>query len=986
MRPIKLKFTAFGPYADTQAVDFTKMEASSMFVITGPTGSGKTTIFDAMSFALYGSASGSDRQAEMFRSEFADDDVQTEVEFSFELRNEVYSIVRKPSQMRPKKRGEGYTKVESSVILTYQDKIYSAQSETNAKISELLGLTKEQFKQIVLLPQGEFKKLLMSDSKSKEEIFRKIFNTSHIKNIQDKLRQNSSELKRQIEDTELQVNTILNNYSPNTTKTQLEYLHPHIKQNLVDLDLKGNKISDKIESYSRLLEAEVEYKKNLQTLQKIDEEIKVLESETEKYQQIRVFLKQIENVTSLKFSLDNLKELELNIASIKTQIEKLRNSGNENQKQLQLLSPKLLKVTEEYENLDVKRNKLNSYQDLLVTIEDQTSIKDDITKALTQVPPLKNVIEVLNEEIAQVETNINKATDVVQEIEAKKIELDVCNKKLEVARIQLESVKSIEELNADIKASITSLQSNQLQLEIENSHLNGMRSVIISAQAGKLANDLKDEEPCPVCGSLHHPKLAIVPDVLPTEEELTKQEQLTLELNSKISSLITQNKVKKEQISKIMSDHNLDESEDYNQKFEKITNQYKKLENKIASLNSMYDLNNLISNKEHLQAKLTETRIKLENINTNIKVNQSRITLDEKTLNKKDDIAKNVKILEDEIIQITNMYTSLKEKDQNLKVSIKADLAKVETLEEQLLLNNENVTKVQQTIDDISLEIGEENVNRYISMLDNANEYKISLTKYDEKIVRSKTLKLNIQQSVANYSPIDEQKISIVRLQLQNEIVMIQNLIDIYKVHDVNITRDLKALNKIDNSYQKLSNEYKIVADLSDIANGKTISKISFERYMLANYFKQIINRANIYFKKMTNNRFELIHKETGRGNASRGLDLNIIDNYTTSIRDVKSLSGGESFKAALAMALGLSDIVQMNSGGIQIDTIFIDEGFGSLDIDSLNMAIDTLINIQNEGRMVGIISHVEELKNQIPNKIEITPSQKGSKLVTKFN
>lgn len=986
MRPINLKFTAFGPYADTQTVDFTQMQTSTMFVINGPTGSGKTTIFDAISFALYGSASGSDRSAEMFRSEFAAPDIQTSVEFSFELRNQIYNIKRLPSQLRPKKRGEGFTKVESSVVLSYGETVISAQNEVNTKISDLLGLTKDQFKQIVLLPQGEFKKLLMSDSKSKEEIFRKIFNTSHIKQIQDKLRHNSSELKRQIEDTDLKIKTILNNYEQGTTKRKLEQLHPQLKTNLEDLETEKSELIGLIETQNKLLEAEAKHLENTKQLELINKQLTKLEAQSAEYTSIRNFVEQLENVITLNTALINLKDVERDIETVTYEIAEVKTILADNQNHLAAISTELTAITTDYQQLDQSREQLANQNQLLLMINAQSELQQRVEAGIKSIPKLKSQIEKTNSQIIENTQQIENANQNEVTINRYQTNLESLNKDIDRVSQQLTTTISIKGLEDEIKECLELVQTNQNQLEIENSRLNGMRHAIITAQAGKLASNLKSNDPCPVCGSVEHPKLATIPDQLPSQSELDDQEQVALQLNSSVSSLLAKIEEKQKQITNLNSDYELEPNVNYRELYDNMCKGKHQLKMEMEKLSSKFDLNQLSVIKERLQTQLSEQRIELEKLETSIQVNQSQVTLDKQTLDSKQAVSQEVKQLTAKIKSVDERYTLLKGQEADLQVRIGSSKSKLDILNSQLRTNHERSTGIEEQVEQLYNQIGHSNAKQYILMLENATQYKTSLTEYDKQVTELKLVQSQTKKMIVDYSPIDHEATSEIKTKSEIKLQTINELVDQYKLDDANITRDLNALAAIDNSYQRLSAEYQLVADLSDIANGKTISKISFERYMLANYFKQIIIRANIYFKTMTNNRFELLHKETGRGNASRGLDLNIVDNYTSSVRDVKSLSGGESFKAALAMALGLSDIVQMNSGGIQIDTIFIDEGFGSLDIDSLNTAIDTLISIQDEGRMVGIISHVEELKNQISNKIEITPSQNGSRLKTKFS
>lgn len=983
MKPIKIEFTAFGPYAQTQSVDFSKMTNSNMFIITGPTGSGKTTIFDAMSFALYGSASGSDRSNDMFRSDFAKDTVETEVCFEFISNNIVYKITRKPAQYRPKLRGEGMRKVDANVKLEFKDQVYTAQIEVASKIEEIIGLTKEQFKQIVLLPQGEFKKLLVSDSRSKEEIFRKIFNTSHIKRIQENLRIESSELKREIEDSELKINTFLSQYSNVTKSKQLSYAQINAKHNYDQLVIKKEEVDKELQLIESKLADEKQYQNNILQLNQVKSKLDEYVQNQNTYDSYKAFIENVpvlvnyqNNVISLQKNETNLAEYQNKSVSLKTELETTTIKLAETNEQLDTA-----KVS--FDDLDSKRKHVTEIERQLELITEQQQLKQKLSQFKTQIETLNLKRASLNQVSEQLKLKCTQIAANIEQFEANTNQIKQIEQDVEIISKKLQISKDIETSNARINRN--NEQGTQLtkQLELESNALSNLRISYFSAQAGNLAKELEANRPCPVCGSTDHPHPATTIDSDATIDDINRQEDIINQINQQLAKISSSIEVDKALVSKLTTEYQIDDSNYYEQlQSLKTAKQEIELINKNLDTNADEVNKQLISNSEQLQSITTE----IANTQYMIEQTNSNLTLNDEELNAKQELEASLKSELELITAITNTYQTIASSYQHLK-------SEHDKLETNITFNNNLITNTKLEIEElneivlsIKSNFEQQQLENYLQMLPDQSTIQSKFNDYLTNKALLENRHKELTSATIDYVQLDTSKLQAELEMLIKQCNNYQLLVEDYHAYLSRLETDIKAIAKIETSIKTTYQRYQLVADISDIANGKTISKISFERYMLSIYFKQIITRANIYFKTMTNNRFELEYKATAKGRSAQGLDLNIIDNYTTKVRDVKSLSGGESFKAALSMALGLSDIVQMNSGGIQIDTIFIDEGFGSLDIDSLNTAIDTLINIESEGRMVGIISHVEELKNQVSNKIIITPSTSGSSLKTNFS
>lgn len=954
-----------------------------MFVITGPTGSGKTTIFDAISFALYGSASGSDRKAEMFRSDFAENDVVTYVEFEFKVREKSYLIKRTPAQYRPKLRGEGLRKIESSVTLTTADGVYTAQAEVSNKIESILGLTKEQFKQIVLLPQGEFKKLLMSDSKSKEEIFRKIFNTANIKQIQEKMRVESNELQRKIEDSILQINTVLKKYNNVNASIGLHRLRSNVQTNLHAVNTHLLKIEEQQQTITSQIDRDLEMKATQKLLAEYQVKLQDFNQQRDQYNLANDFLNNIKptiEYANYQRELSNLKvTLQQNNDDLEQFKQKLHTNANST------IESQYQQAKVEYNNLEQKHQLKIELEKKLMTINEQLKKKQELDNYLNKLAKSKQQVTKLEVTLKELVLEHEQITEQLKILEQLKLEKQT----LEASQLQLEKVVAIQtdiaNLNIELDENYEFARELNQKLLQANEHLTALRESYFNSQAGIIAETLTANQPCPVCGSIDHPQPAVASSTQIKREHITEQELIVTKLNNQLSTLTSQIEVSKALVTKLTAEYQI---EDINYSQNLIDSQ------RELTLVSM-QIENIQNNNS-----IDECDIKIKHCQEQIAVLQGDIkgyqfAIDKLTIDLADDVHFEVSKLEIEfeINELNRQIQDITVKHNKLLQSYNEQirendnlLTNIQILQATIIENEKKSIKTGDKLSQLIAKHQEESLKLYSTMLEDEQKIRTDLDnrKRNEQLI---TQKINeLQATISNYQPIDlnsfEQQLNKLNLEYQ----LYNSILEEYKVLDATIKSDVEQLTSIELKNEKNIKRYQLIADVSDIANGKTISKISFERYMLSIYFKQIITRANLYFKTMTNNRFLLEYKEPHGGRASQGLDLNIIDNYTSKVRDVKTLSGGESFKASLAMALGLSDIVQMNSGGVQIDTIFIDEGFGSLDSESLNTAIDTLIEIETEGRIVGIISHVEELKTQISNKIEIIPNQNGSEIKVSFS
>ena len=885
MKPLKIKISAFGPYKNCIDIDFEKLGESGIFLITGDTGAGKTTIFDSISFALFGEVSGSNRPVPSVRSDFADNDTETFVELEFTHKNKKYKIRRNPAYERTKKRGEGTTKTSADASLEYDDKVISGTKNVDIKIEEILGINSKQFKQISMLAQGEFLKILFAESKDRTEIFRRIFDTDIYNQI----------AKRLADKTRI-------------AKAELEQLKDYFAINSSNIVWKDGIQSVQPKDVNELFIQEI--------LEKLQQEIKINSEQFEKCQE-QISKQSDENskmekeITAQKDKNDKIDRCQ------KLQEEqKVLQEKQEDIKQQEILIQKSQEII----------NKILPKEDKKKELEKEISQKQKVLQDISEKIELGKKKEEKFKQILELIEIIKVQFQKYSELKDGKTELEDKIKKLQVIIKEQENKKIASENAQKLEAEWEKLSTEVLEKEKE----------FFREQAGILAEKLKENEPCPVCGSLHHPNIAIKSKSVLTKEELDNLKE------------------KEEKSRKILTDAT-----------NKVTEINSKIETLIKEFGEKPDV-------ELYNKKYAEISEKLENAYNQLNDNYKQIMLKDIVIDSFEyDIFKE---------KITNKIS--KEREEFLKLQTQQEENKKQI--EELLQKKE---KAQNDYQNTLKELGFENEEQYKKSVLNNSQIEIfskEIEKYKTDVTINVTKLEEIQKEIKGFEKVDLtakiQEFNNKKQELEN---MRKQQMEYHRIFENNnrILVDLQTNSKKLDSKIK---EFTMVEDLSKIANGTVYGKrrIEFEQFVQASYFDMVIIEANKRLLKMTDNRFLLVRKESSERVSDKiGLELEVIDNYNGKRRDVKSLSGGEAFKAALSLALGLSDVIQSYSGGIVVDTMFIDEGFGSLDTESREQAINTLNQLTDNHKLIGIISHVTELKERIDKKIIVTKSTEGSKI-----
>lgn len=906
MRPLKITMSAFGPYAGKVTLDMQKLGKSGIYLITGDTGAGKTTIFDAISYALYGEASGNYRENTTLRSKYASADTPTFVELEFEYNNEIYKINRNPEYPRPNKRGEGFTKQSANAELVMPDgSVITKIKEVSAKVEEIIGINKNQFSQIAMIAQGDFRKLLNCETNERSKIFRKIFKTEPYHNIEIKLSSLFNELKRNREKEKSGIEQYINQLKCNENDT-------------LSLELERAKsgdvlIEDVIKLAGEIINKDtLEYTKTQKNIESINEEIEKINSNIKLY----------ENQEATKKAY----------AKASAKLEELKTKRNECEKAYK-------SAEAQRERLDDLTRKINLINSKMPKYDELKSLENSIKERTQSFEKSNNLLKLKQQEITLLEKEIDEKSKALEEVKG----ADLLVQKLTV---QKEEINKKAEALKELKTEIDRCKTEQKNLKnaqsfaksaldeygaLENEY-NQIYIAFFNEQAGIIADGLKDGEPCPVCGSTSHPNLARKSENAPSQADVES----------------AQNLVKKAQEK---ADKARDTASALKSRFDEIAANVKSSAKKLFGTddNVFDDYNsNINALKKEYDCTLALLKTANEKLSLYKKLDKEIPKIQEKQKSLSDEISTlNTQKASDEafISENTKRVTSIK---SELDFE-SADLAK-DKLKEYTNLSNDiknAIEKSKNDFDDIKSKYDTQKGTK--ASLENAlKEFKeIDLASLNEKSLKLNEYKKDIDETAKSlYSRIESNKL----------------LVD-------NISEKRDILKGYDDKYVWLK-------ALSETANGDISGKekITFETFVQMTYFDSIIRKANIRLLTMSDGQYELVRRsdaETLKKN--EGLALDVIDHFNASSRSVSTLSGGESFMASLCLALGLSDEIQSSNGGIKLDTMFVDEGFGSLDGEALDRALSALTSLSQGNRLVGIISHVDALRDRIDNKIVIT-------------
>lgn len=882
MKPERLILSAWGPYKDRAEVDFERLDERGLFLITGPTGAGKTTLFDAITYALYGNMSGEVREKNSVRSDFADGDTPTYVELWMQHGGKKYHIVRNPEYMRPKKKKGGksdYTKEKENARLYLPDgSAIEGSSEVNRKMQEILVLDYRQFKQISMIAQGEFARLLTASPSEKTKIFREIFSTSVYDCFAGILKSRAAELYRQVRDYQSRMEEAVNMIPKEDTREDA-------KESTESADAVGTEtgqrvVSDEKKNYEQIIQSlEEQMLQDKEQLARVQKEYETCEKENTKW------MEKINRAEQTNAKLSRLEELKLQ----KKEMHEHRTERKEAQTRLQ--KARVAESLKEY-YINLKNAKML-----------EESMKNRCSEGVDALGAL-----------------LLKEEEQRQWYEQREIMLEAyaCTQAYEEGKKLLKEAKSLRDAKVETLKGLQERYLTQEQRTEEKKQIyEEADRAYKRAVVGIAAKQVREGEPCPVCGSLEHPHIARWEDDVPDEKKVRKLQKEYETERTLLMELHGQAAVCKGEAA--VCEERVGEQQD----------KEKLLKRKIEELpTEVRDRIKCMKQKEYEEV-LTGYR----ELQAQIKEKKSRIEADEAELKRQEAIRS----------ECEEVFTE-KHKAAGFK-----DISDYEAA----LCTGEVMQELEKSIQE-----------------------------YDAKLQSIENLMSHLKEETkgAKRQDVDAMKGTMEEMRKEKQQVLSKlNHCNLRLQEEKKIVKSMKEKQK---KLQELTKAYGIVKDLDNMASGNNPKRLVFEQYVLAGYFEEILRAANLRLAKMTGGRYELSRmEEISDGRTKDNLEIRVFDYYTGKYRSVKTLSGGESFKASLALALGMSDVIQGYSGGIRVDTLFIDEGFGALDSESLEQACMTLQSLVEKERLIGIISHVPELSEKIEKQIIITKTNVGSQV-----
>ena len=906
MRPVYIRMSAFGPYAGIQELNMEELGAGGLYLIAGDTGAGKTTIFDAITFALYGEASGDSREAGMLRSKYADPSVPTEVELTFIYGGKIYKVCRNPEYERPTKRGTGMTMQKAEAELIYPDgRVVTKPKDVTAAVTEIMGVNREQFCQIAMIAQGKFRDLIEKGTTERQKIFREIFRTAPYQQVQDILKGKYRALERECETLRESVKQYIQGILWNKDASEETPV-----EEVMELLTEQNKADQEIQA--GLLE---ELQQKEQVLQKIRSE---LERDRERKKRQKLYLE----------LQDRRKAQQEQITELQKRYREEQGKGPEHQRiadeisRLESLMPQYLRLEE------LRKNERES--------------QDECAKLAVRQRQRETKLAELKDKIREGKKAGEALAGASEEYQKLLFESEKHQKYMERLQNLSKVILQYEKLQQDLLVKQREYQTERDKVWKKEMDYRAKNQAFLDEQAGILAQTLVEDQPCPVCGSIHHPAPAEQNPGAPSKDELELLQQeleqyrvREAEASRKAGELLGNVQSRAESIKR--------EAEGL-----ELTGTLEEMKYRLANLQK--------------QGQTTEKQLQQEKGLASEKVKQ------------KDMWNRLLPEQEKALEKVTEELQQTRERQAALESKQKAAGEEIQRLTEVLpypgqkeaqdkhieLVQKQNVMKRQLEQAEKAVQTAEVEIAGTEGRLKELRQQLEEAVEADTEALRQKQAEIETEKAAC------EERGKELHHRIQNNQSVLKNL--------QNRSKELVEKEK----------QYTMVRSLAVTALGNIPGKekIMLETYVQMTYFDRIIARANTRLMVMTGGQYEM-KRRRGSSNlrSQSGLELDVIDHYNGSERSIRTLSGGESFQASLSLALGLADEIQASAGGIRLDTMFVDEGFGSLDSESLEQAVQALAGLAESKRLVGIISHVDELKNRIDRQIVVKKERSGGSI-----
>ncbi len=1033
MRPIKLIVSAFGPYAGREVIDFTGFGNSGLFLVTGDTGAGKTSIFDAITYALYGEKSG-EREVRGIRSDFASPDTKTFVTLEFESNGLHYTITRSPEQMRPKQRGSGETKQPREDDLQGPNIHCTKRKEVDDAIRDILGLDIKQWRQTVMIAQGEFRKILSSSTRDREELFRSVFSTEPIRQFQDRVR---GEYNQAVGDYNRH-NDVLKGIASRVSGTEEDLavlddmkgrtiFAPELKSLIDGMNQRDLAQLSSLEAKTREANeslAKLEARKSdadginglFADLDKTVTELEGLEAKQPEIEEMEARSKRISLAVSAvpaylraENSKENVSRLEREIVTLQERIVNDRERESEFVENLKMAE----EGRESMEDMSSQASVLESQRGIFLQIQEK---EKEISSGTANLESMEGEARSASSLKQNLEQKVVENRAYLKENQSAKEDLKVTEAKIKEERVRGENLRSLSmAILEGRKASAQAADAVRREGEALNAKnaadtaYNEAEASFYASQAGILASRLEDGEPCPVCGSVHHPKKAELAPGTVDEARLRLLKKSRDEADGDYRSATSNAEAAKAKASEKLAnaiarcaDLGLADLRDYDamesavkeqlelngtklddlqkrqlilknisDRIDRINGEFPKIDEELASVTEELTLyeNQISKTKGSLEIE----RKALEELRA-----QTRFESSEEQWAEINRLRAAAAYIKKRIDEANSALTSVRSRIDTNEKQLTGKISELEGAkkdsQEAVEAFTETLRSKQLALEDF---LGSKDLGEEAKTLDD------TVSKHRSTVASLTSKHDSLRKAVAGKSPVETESLEIEIAEANQSVEdarvsenAVRTRIDINR-------RVLKDLEGAEADMHTAAQRISELKPIYDVAIGGS-DKRSFETIVQAEYFKRVLAFANRRLRVMTDGRYTLeIRRASEDRRSYTGLDLDVHDAQTGLSRSSETLSGGESFMAALALALGLSDAVQAMSGGVRIDTLFIDEGFGSLDRDSLNNALKVLEELSDGKCLVGIISHVAELKERIDRKMLVTVSPKGGSTVS---
>lgn len=1010
MRPLALTMQAFGPYADSQTIDFADLKGRSFFLIHGPTGAGKTTILDGICFALYGTASGSQREGKSLRSDYALPETATEVSFSFALGENSYRIRRHPEQLRPKKRGDGTTRMDAGAELWQENAeperlLAAGWSDVTQKVEDLLGFKSSQFRQVVLLPQGEFRKLLTANSAERQEILQTLFKTDLYRAIEEKLKQKAQEIKKLFERQDAERRWILQEAGLTDREGLADRLAAH-RQELAALAAAGEaaaglvrQTQERLAAAQRIAEKFAEQEAAVRKKNELAAKVPVVEEKRQELIQAQKAAELLDAEAVLRQGSEDCLALQ---AAQKRQEQTLTTARQEYRRAELALAAEEGREQERsqaaqqvllLEQMEEKLNGLNEARQLMAQrqqAEQAATVRREAGQR--QAAVLTGLVEEQQAVCQETIALAAQATGLEAALREVRYLLDrrLAWEEIRLAAAQAKQRRAVAEQGA-LRLTESYEAAKALLAELQERWMNG--------QAALLAAKLEPGSPCPVCGSCRHPQPAAATQAIPDETAVKSQQMKVSSLEKELAgarealaagqaecrSLAERQQEAGAQLGELMEAG----PDELKARQRDLQRQY---EQALAAGRQLPAQQQELERREAARAKAVQEMETVEAVwrQAGQELQAAGAVLQEREAAVPAAYRANGALQTARLTaeRAARALTERLQQAQQAKARLAEALAKAETslthvqdslrqAEDRLAANQAAFEKRLQQAGFVSAAAYRQakKPSDYLAKLQQRIEafdkdYLVACERAEQTAAAIAGLTLPDLEVLAGEAAATQaaqqqllEKKTAVALQTERE------------------ERWLQELTKRETDMAELHAGYGLIGRLAEVANGNNAYKLTFQRFVLGALLDDVAEAANERLKMMSRGRYFLQRTmERARKNAAGGLELEVFDNHTGHARPVGTLSGGETFLASLSLALGLADVVQSYAGGVRLDTILVDEGFGTLDPETLDFAIKALLDLQQGGRLVGIISHVPELKERIDARLEISRTARGSR------